>query len=406
MIHHFTRIASFMLAFGFFISCSTLQSSNPTSSSSKTLTEKQIKQEISSLDSKITKTSNQPELYFQKGKLLTELAKKQEAPSNRFTPYTDARQALEKAHQLFNDSTEATDKVKDLLNLTWSLEHNEGVKSFQGDSDQKPNYSKASAHFNNATILIPDSANSYTMRARALYQNQQPQKAIETLEKAQETIGNPPAELLEQLAFLYLENDNPEKAVVIYEEAESFSDQNLNLLHGLSNAYINAGNHQKAIALLNQLIENEPQNIIYAQTLGTELFFVGKSQLDSIATALENGASLKETQFDSAVTTVEKARDQFELLAEENPKNADIQKQMGNFYYNIASRYQKLIPLVADEEQEQLEEKITNYLSASIPLFERLTNQNKQDKELWNQLYKIYSILGMDEEAQNAKTNL
>ncbi|MEL7835059.1 tetratricopeptide repeat protein [Fodinibius sp. Rm-B-1B1-1] len=395
-----------MLAFGFFISCSTLQSSNPQSASNKTLTEKELKQEVSSLESRISEAPDQPDLHFEKGKLLTELAKKQKLPTNRVTPYTNARQALEKALQLYNDSTEAADQVKDLLNVTWSLEHNEGVKFFQGESDQKPDYERASAHFNNATIIIPDSANSYTMRARALYKNQQSQKAIGVLEKAQKQIDSPPAELLEQLAFLYLENDDPHKAVAVYEEAESFSDQNLNLLHGLSNAYINAGKHQQAIVLLNQLIENEPQNIIYAQTLGTELFFVGKSQLDSIFTALENGTPLEETQFDSAVTTVEKAREQFELLAEENPENTDVQKRTANFYYNIASRYQNLIPLVADEHQEQLEEKMTNYLSASIPFFERLATQNQQDQKLWDQLYKIYSILGMDEEAQNAKANL
>ncbi len=68
--------------------------------------------------------------------------------------------------------------------------------------------------------------------------------------------------LLEQLAFLYLENDQPRKAIEIFEQAESFSDQNLNLLHGLSNAYINAGEHKKAVDLLYQLIESKPDRTL------------------------------------------------------------------------------------------------------------------------------------------------
>ena len=406
MIHYFTRITSLVLVFGFFISCSTLQSSNQESASTQSLTEEQINQEISSLDSNISDNPEQAGLYHEKGKLLTQLAKRQDIPSNRVSHYTKAQQALEKALQLYNDSTASAVEVKDLLNVTWSLEHNEGVKFFQGESDEKPDYEKAAAHFNNATIIIPDSANSYTMRARALYKNQQPEQAIDVLEKAHENISSPPVELLEQLAFLYLENDNPQKAVAIYEQAESFSDQNLNLLHGLSNAYINADSHQKAIDLLNQLIENEPENIIYAQTLATELFFVGKSQLDTVTTALEKGTTLEHTQFDNAVATIEKARKQFQLLAEENPGNIEIQERSANFYYNIASRYHNLLSMVDTEHQEQLEEKMTNYLSASIPLFEQLTSQKSQDKELWKQLYNVYSILRMDQEAKNAKANL
>ncbi|PAU95853.1 hypothetical protein CK503_02000 [Aliifodinibius salipaludis] len=406
MISDFTRIASIVLAFGFFISCSTLQSSTQESATSENLSEQQIQQQINSLEKDISSNPGQADLYFQKGKLLTKLAQKKENPSERVSPYTNARQVLNRASELYGDDTDLQNKVSDLLNITWSLEHNQGVKMLQEENVEQPNYDKAAAHFNNATIVIPDSAISYTMQARALYKNQQPKKAINTLERAHGKIDNPPTRLLEQLAYLYLENDDPQKAVGIYEQAESFSNRNLNLLHGLSNAYINAGEHQKAVKLLEQLIENEPENIIYGQSLATELYFLGKSSLNSVATALKDGNSLDDTAFDSADSLITKAEEQFNQISEANPGNSEVQERTATFYYNSASQYQKLVPLVSDIHQEQLQEKIKQYLSASIPLFENLIEQDQQNKEIWKKLFQAYSILGMEQEAENAKDNL
>ncbi len=406
MIHDFTRIASFVLAFGFFISCSTIQSSTQNSSSSDNLSEKQIQQQINTLDKNIASNPEQADLYFQKGKLLTQLAQKKDAPSNRVSPYSDARTSLDRAADLFNNSTDSVDKVSDLLNITWSLEHNQGVKLLQGKDANQQDYKEAAAHFNNATVVLPDSAISYTMKARALYKNQQPNKAINTLEDAQRQISNPPTILLEQLAYLYLENNNPEKAIAVYEQAESFSDKNLNLLHGLSNAYINAGEHQKAIELLEQLIENEPQNIIYGQSLATELYFAGKSQLDSTASHLEKGKALESTNYNNADSLFARAGKQFEQVSDANPGNLEIQKRTATFYYNTASQYQKLLPVISDKHRKQLQKKIKEYLSASIPLLETLTEQEPQNKQTWKKLFQAYSILGMEQEAKNAKANL
>lgn len=406
MIHHITRIASFVLAFGFFISCSTLQSSTQDSAASATPSEQQIRQQIKSLDENISSNPEQADLYFRKGKLLTKLAQKRENASERVSPYKDARQVLEQAIKLYNDAEEPEDKVRDLLNVTWRLEHNQGVKFLQEENGVQPNYEGAITHFNNATIVIPDSAISYTMKAQALYKNQQPKEAINTLEKAQRRINKPPVHLLEQLAYLYLENSDPRKAIAVYEQAESFSNRNLNLLHGLSNAYINAEEHQKAVELLEQLIKDKPQNVTYGQSLATELYFLGKSKLDSVVIALRNGNTLEETAFDSANILLNKSEEQFNQISDANPGNLEIQERKATFYYNSASQYQKLVPFASDEEQEQLQEKVKQYLSASVPLFESLVEQRPQNPKIWKKLYHAYSILGMNQEAENAKANL
>ncbi len=399
MIHIPTRIASLVLAFGFFIGCSTLQSSN--SNAPQDLSAKELQQRIDSLDQQIDSGEVTPDLLFQKGKFLTELAQKQSDPGRRATPYTEARKALTEANELYQGS----EKVQGLLKVTWSSEHNEGVKILQSDTTGSPDFSRATAHFNNATIVIPDSAVSYQMKARAFYRNQQEQQAINTLEKARENVDDVSTLLLEQLAFLYLENDQPRKAIEIFEQAESFSDQNLNLLHGLSNAYINAGEHKKAVELLDQLIENKPENIVYGQTLAMELYFIASEELDAIASDAEENENIDQAKFSSVDSLLERSENQFERILEENSEDEELRLSFAKFYHNSASKYQQLLPHVDASTKEQIEQKIEQYLSSSIPLLEQLAEQRPEEKEIWQKLFQAYSYLGMEEKARNAKSN-
>lgn len=408
MNHSFTRIASAMLAFGFFISCSVLQSSQQKAKPSKDLSKQQIQQKIDSLDQQIDSGDTTAALFHRKGSLLIKLAQKYNDPTRRTSLYADAKKTLQKATELYgNASKSRVDQVQEKLNITWSNEHNQGVQIFQSDTTNvSPDYVTAAAHFNNATTIIPDSAISYKMGARAYYKNQQPEKAIAVLENAQKNISNLPPLLLEQLAFLYLENNQPQKAVGIYEQAESFSDQNLNLLHGLSNAYINAGNHQKAAELLAQLTENEPQNVTYRQSLATEYYFVAENHLSEIVSKLREGTQIENSAFDTADSLLHRAENQFEETLEKKPDDQELKLSIATFYQNSASKYQQLIPFVDRETKKQLEQKIKELLSSAIPLFEQITKQNPDNSNIWQNLYQAYSYLGMQEKARNAKSNL
>ncbi|MGM0546769.1 MAG: tetratricopeptide repeat protein [Bacteroidota bacterium] len=407
MFNIYTRIASFVLAFGLFISCSTFQSTNQSSESSQDLTKKELENRIDAVDDDLNDNPEMPQLFFEKGKLLTKLAQRTDDPSERSSPYSDAETALTNALDLYSNSEQAEqEEIRDLLNVTWSLEHNQGVQLLQGETSDNPDYADAAAHFNNATIIIPDSAISYTMQAQALYQNEQPDQAIQVLTSGREHVDNPPPKLLEQLAFLYLETDSSQQAIAVYEDAESFSNKNTNLLHGLSNAYISAGEHQKAIELLEQLLENEPQNIIYSQSLATEYYLAGKDMMDSVATELENDSDFEDTNFTAADSLLKKAEEHFNNLVEANPGDEELMSHFARFYYNSASTYQQLIPLAAEEYTTKLEDQVEQHLSASIPLLETIVEQHPSNKTAWEDLYKAYSIMGMEQEAENAKANL
>lgn len=408
MSHLFTRIASLVLAFGLFISCSTLLPNKSKShNSNKDLSETQIQKQLDSLDQQISSGNDSPDLYYQKGRLLIELAQKKNDPSDRTSIYKNAQNTFHKALNEYPDTTGSrAEKIQQLLKVNWSNEHNQGVQIMQNDSTlENSDYETAAAHFRNATSIIPDSSISYKMEARAYYNDQQLDKAIAVLQDARTNIQPVSNQLLEQLAYLYSETDQPHKAIEVYRQMNPVSDQNLNIIHGLTNAYIAAGEHQNAIHLLQKLIQQEPSNIIYQQTLATEYYSLANQKLDTVATELKNGSKLKTTNFQSADTLISSAEQVFKKLAKENPENLTIKQRFAAFYQNAATDYQQLLPLAEELQKKDLEKKITQYLSSSIPLLKKVTEENPDEKSAWKDLYQAYTYLGRKEEAQNAKSN-
>lgn len=397
------------ITFGFFISCSTF--SNTTSEQSiepDELTKQQIETELVSLNEKIKNGGGDADLHYQKGYLLSEYAKKIDDPGQRDETYREMQQTLKKADEQFTRANlpSGNQKVDELLKITWSTEHNQGVQIMQSDSTLENNDLEAAAtHFKNATAILPDTAISYKMEARAYYQNHDLERAISTLQKADENMGQLPAEMLEQLAFLYLENNQPNEAIAVFERAKSFSNDNLNVLHGLANAYISADEHAQAVALLNKLVDNEPDNIIYSHALATEYYHLGSEKLDDL---LKNADQSEPTdrELAKADSLLGKAQELYENTLSRSNGNEDITMTVAQFYQNAAAKYQKLLAGLNESAYSEIEQQISDYLRATIPLYQKLVQKNPESSKLWNNLYQVYSYLGMNQEAEEAKSKV
>lgn len=411
MISSITRMAIpiyFGIAFGFFISCTVLSPDKTTNT--EELSQQQLEQRIERIEEQIESDQSNPNLLFNKATLLNKLAQRYDDPSERTPLYSEMHQTLNKANTYYEEAGDQTgeEEINELINVTWSNEHNSGVRLMQNDSSfTDEDFLRAAEHFNNATVILPDSSISYEMLARAYYKLEQPDNAINTLERARQYIDPLPSSLLEQMAYLYLETGDTEKAVSLYEEAKTISDQNLNLIHGLANAYISENKHQKAVELLNLLIENKPESVLYAQTIATELYHIAAEKIDSTVAKHEKSAvdDIDDllSEVDSLLT---KAENQFEKSLEVNPDDYELERSFAYFYQNSASKYQKLLTHLPEEKAGIVDEKIQNYLRSSIPLFLKLAEQNPQERNFLKNLYDIYTYLGMDGKAAETKEKL
>lgn len=386
------------------VGCSTFQSTNSQSDAP----DQQITEEIEDIEKQIEEDPANGVLYFEKGKLLNELAQQEKDPAGRSPIYREMYQTLKQAETQLEESgqTSRMQEIEELLNVTWSNEHNQGVKHTQSDStlDQEE-LDKAISYFNNATIILPDTAVSYQLKARTQYRNHNKKGAIQTLENARETIQNVSVELMEQLAFLYLDTDQPERAVDIYKQAESISEANRNLLHGLVNAYIESEDHSKALQVLDILAENEPDNITYTKTKGTQLYLLGARKIDSLQASGINQQE-KEKLFSEGDSLWTKAVDHFQQAFENNEEDEQWKRELAEFYQTMSAKYQQALPHISETSKETARQRMDDYLGASIPLYVSLVEQYPENQLFWRNLYTAYSYLGMDEEAARAKSNL
>lgn len=243
------------------------------------------------------------------------------------------------------------------------------------------------------------------MQAQTLYRNHRLDEAINVLEKARTHISPLPSSVLEQLAFLYLETDQKQKAVAAYEEAESFSDENLNIIHGLANAYISIDDHEKAVELLNLLVETEPENIIYAQTLGAEMYFLGTQKLDQVLSDPKN--SLTTEAYVSVDELFNEAENHLRKALSADSDNMELKQKLVYFYNNSAANYQRMLPYLSGTSAEDAKSTIRQYLQSAVPLLKSLTQNNPDSTNLWESLYRTYNYLGLDKKAEEIeyKTN-
>ena len=323
-----------------------------------------------------------------------------------FRYYSDMETALARAKSIYRSESEIEreKKVNEMLRTSWSFEHNRGVEILQTDSTLTENaYNLAASHFNNAIIIIPDSVVSYKMKAQAHYRNHQVGQAIATLESAYSRIDRLPSGMLEQLAFLYLEQDRGEKAVELYEKAESFSDDNLNLIHGLANAYITSGRHELAVDLLRVMVQNEPENIIYLQSYGNELYKLGIQKYKSIRSLDSNDTVAVQRVSAQADTLLKRAQEQYTKALDLNADNQELRRLLATYHQNYAVQLQRTLSRFPDEEQRAIERRIETHLTDAIKLFEQLVEESPNRNQYWRHLYQAYSYLGMQQKANEAK---
>lgn len=160
------------------------------------------------------------------------------------------------------------------------------------------------------------------------------------------------------------------QAIKVLEDGRSFYPSNSDILLFLSNAYISANKIDVAIGAFKAGVEQEPENKYYRYNYGVLLL----------------GAN------------------EFEKAAEQFTKAIEIDPEYQNAIYNLAVTYVKWgakLAKDAEAEGKESEEAKVKYQKA-LPHLETYVGKKSDDAAVWELLGRVYSILGMLDDAQNA----
>jgi tetratricopeptide (TPR) repeat protein len=337
---------------------------------------------IDALQKDVQKNPKSDEGYYLLGVVLGE--------KERYTEMIDAYSKSLSISNKFSDNIGSSKKY------FWANLFNKGVGYYQrgsktADKDSvKLLYAKSIDAFNSAIEIEPDSADTYKNLAFVYMSAQDYDKAISPLEKLIEKEGNVDGyKFLSEIFYVKgVESKNKydnnkvlsdsleamkyfDKSINVAEEGRKKYPDDSEILLTLSNAYIAANKVEVAIDAFKAGVIKDPTNQYYRYNYGVLL--LGK-----------NDFAGAEEQFKKAL---------------------EIDPEYYNASYNLAVTYVKWganINKLADEKGDLNNKEYKEKYQKALPYLEKIVTNKKEDVQMWELLGKVYSVLGMQDDATNA----
>lgn len=372
--------------------------------------------------------------HYYKGLVLASQAEIIEIAEDRQPLYARAIESFDTAKEIMGNLEETPSELEELNNSIisfWADEYNMGVNIQNDDSlfNATPDPFRVSlAHFDNAATINPDSAMTYQVMSSTYFQMNEIENAISTYEVAIDLMGQPLIDDYEYLISLYLYNNQYTEAIAMSNEAmQDYPDEAV-FVQFLADAYIQQGDRDRAIELIQSLIASDPNNPQYRRVLGTQIYQsvdritseisgLYQRQFDLRQTARnQSGQELEQTQsqIDQLSTQVdEREREideltlisirEMERVIEMEPESESANFILGIIYQNRAANlFERRNNTTDNQVAMQYDDRARENLSQALKYYERAAELNPDNPENWQSLFQIYTTLGMEEEAQEA----
>ena len=340
------------------------------------------------------------EAYLLKGEILEEQAFAAEDLEAHRQIIDEMGDAYERALDL---DPGLQDDVENSLRRAFLKEFERGSQAFNRGREDDTAYVEAAAYFENAAEIQPDSSGPYINRAYSLINAGRGEEAIEPFEMAIERGEDEPESYL-YLSSLYMNNDRPEDAVTLLEEARtkfqgstdsaavaSIDDIQTQLL----NAYVTSGQMDQAMETYREAVQSDPDNKTYRYNLGSLLL-----ESEDYEGAIE--------QLQEAIRIdPEYASAQYNLGAANINRAVDANERVQVLDDSLRANAAQLSPDEVSEmetEMERLAEERRGYFEEAVGPLERaqeLTEAEGGDtQEICRALFSAYVQTGQQEEAE------
>jgi len=336
---------------------------------------------IETLNTDVTKNPKSDEGYFLLGTVYSEL--------------DDVDKMIESFDKSLAISNKFEKNIEEYKAFQWANNFNRGVSLFQrgnkatDEDSSKMYFDMAIDAYNKAIVLEPDSAETYRNLAFVYLTTGKTEESVEPLKKLVEieqaeegyqylgevyyTLG---ANMMNDFKFGKNAQDSIkamdyyDKSIVTVEEGLKKYPENSEMQVARTSAYIGAGRIAEAIAASKILVENEPDNKIYHYNYGVLL--------------------LNSEKYPEAETQLLEA--------------LKIDPEYENAIYNIGVTYVKWGTAMNKEAELQgvISEDYKKKYEAALPYLEKVVEKDQTNVAIWELLGKVYSVLGMTEDATNA----
>ena len=370
----------------------------------------------------LTNPSNAMALYY-RGYAMNMKAGATDDITAREALYTEMRSNLVDARAAFATMEKAPAEAEQVTNIilnAWGREHNKAIEYALDDSvmatvENPLDYSIQ--HLVNATTANPDSTLSYDVLAQVYYMNSDYEGAAEAMANVIELKNPGEASEYDRLASYNFLMGKPEVAVSALEEGLALYPDSTSLIQKMADGLFQTGDTDQALELVEGLVKNDPTNAQYRLVIGTQIYQRVMTLSDSVSTNSDLIYDLRnedEARVEELNAINEELRGQIDLLtarAEEaliaaadiEPENPMIFNTLGVVYQNkAAALFDQRNNTIDNDEAMRLDELAKAEASLAMENYERAAELDPDNTNYWESLFRIYTSLGMLEEAEAA----
>lgn len=298
------------------------------------------------------------------------------------------KEMIDAYNQSLSISKKFEKEITDSRKYFWATSFNRGVSIFQrGNRTADPDsmiifYDMAISEFNSAILIEPDSADNYKNLAFVYLSKGDNDAAIKPLEKLIELEKSVEGyRFLGEIYYVkgmnYNSQEKKEEAKASFEKAVEIlkvgnqlypDDQEMSL--ALSNSLINLGRPEEAIGLFKKAVDANPEDKYSRYNYGVVLL----------------GAD-----------NYEEAETQFLKAIELDPEYNNAIFNLGVTYLRWGSYLNKKA-----EDEGKISTEYKEKYQKALPYLEKAVQMEGADANIWETLGRVYSVLGMQDDAANA----
>ncbi|MEX2601314.1 MAG: tetratricopeptide repeat protein [Balneolaceae bacterium] len=364
------------------------------------------------------------------------LAQETEPPSDRKGLYEEVYTSMNNAKRLFEETQTLSSEailLDDVYSNLWAFEHNSGANYILDDSlrEVTPNPEElAIQHFENAIIIQPDSSISHVVLASTRFNTGDIDGAIVAYERAMTVLDPPTVDDYDFLTNLHLMREDYQNALDLAEEAHEQYPDEASFVQYMADSHLYLGDLEQAMALIRGLIEDDPENPQYYYVLGTQIYQVAQEHLDEATNKYTQAwdmelqlpqltqaerADLQE-QIDQlkseAAAAEEEGNELGDMAAAEIQKSIELNPENDEAYNVLGIIYQNRASLLFDKRNEEarddnelameFDQEARSYLDRALENYEQAAELNPDEVSYWERLFRVYTTLGMSDEADEA----
>lgn len=185
---------------------------------------------------------------------------------------------------------------------------------------------------------------------------------------------------------VYFELAMPDSAVVMYEKANKLEDDDNNIRRKLARAYSEVGKHQEAIDLINKAIKDEKNNVLNNLALGQA--YLKKGDINKADLEIRKAQKMDEKLAAGwiALADLYYAQRVYSLAVDNYKKALELEETNIDARINLAS---SMYQLARQEEDKELKNE---YYNQSLNQWEIVANKDPKNAKAFWEAGKIYYL--------------